>query len=152
MHFCYDNPGTPNFLIYNLWHGISAGTVWIDPYRSNTIIMWQYPWISYIIAVLVSDTNLGGMHINYNLDISTLILPHDNLLAECTEANMSTRGSVLYNTPIISCITWEMATINPVVEILLHILTLHSRKFPLKPSAFYHTINNNNNNMLLYYL
>ena len=94
--------------------------------------MWHHPWLTDIIAYLVSVTNPGRTLTKSNLDLAALILNEDNFLEVCPDAKMDVPRSVSDNKPTVSWITWKSYTINLVVTDLLRICTLHSRQF-LKP-------------------
>ena len=80
---------------------------------------------------------------NFDLDISTLVLCESNLLAEFPEASMEALRSESDNTPTVSWIMRGASTINLVVEYLICIHALHSRRNLLNPLVFYHPIWNN---------
>ena len=84
--------------------GIGSGGIWLDPSRSVKSIVWNQPWSTDIILLLVSDTNTWGMLTNYNLDLTNLI-PHEaTLMAAFHESSMSNPLSVSDNTPTVSWI------------------------------------------------
>ena len=59
--------------------GLGAGDVWLDPDRSGRNLVWHYPWTIYIIADLVSSTNIEGKITKSKLELTILVL-HEGTL------------------------------------------------------------------------
>ena len=118
--------------------GLGAGGVWLDPSHLGKDLVWHHPWLSDIIAKLVSSTNRERTITNYNLELVALFLHKATLLAAVTDARLAAPHSGSKNTPTASWSTKESLTINPVVGDLLRLRALHLRQFFINPSVFYH--------------
>ena len=118
--------------------GLGAGEVWLHPTRTGQNLVWQLPWPPDIVDNLVSSTNPQGKITNSNLELAILVLQEATLLEAVPKASMAAPRSVSDNTSTVSWSTNEESIINPVVADLLRIRALHSRKFFLNSSDFYH--------------
>ena len=118
--------------------GLGSGGVWINLARTGQNIVWQHPWNPDIIESLVSSTNPQGTITNSDLELSALVLQDSTLLDTVSISRMTAPHSGSDNTPNVSWSTREAPMINLVVAELLRICVLHSRKFFLNPSVFYH--------------
>ena len=118
--------------------GLGAGGVWLDPDRTGQNLVWRLPWPPDIVANLVSSTNPQGMITNSDIELAALVLQEATLLKAVPKASMVAPRSGSDNTPTVSWSTHEASMINPVVADLLRTHVLHSRKFFLIPSVFYH--------------
>ena len=112
--------------------------MWINPTRTGQNLVWRHPLPPEIIASLVSLTNPQGTITNSDIEPAALILQDATLLKSFPKARMAAPHSGSDNTPTVSWSTREASKINPVVADLLRINVLHSRKFFLNPSIFYH--------------
>ena len=128
----------PTHLGFCVMSGLGAVGVWFDPDRTGRNLVWRNPWPPNIIASLVSSTNPQGMITNSNLKLAALNLQEATLLEAVPKACMAAPRSGSDNTPTVSWSTCEASMINLVVEDILCIRALHSRKFFLNPSVFYH--------------
>ena len=91
-----------------------------------------------VISKLVLSTNPPGTIANSVLDLASLVLPEAHLPEAVPEARVAAPRLGSDNMPTVSWSTLEYSAINPVVVDLLCIHALHSRKFFLNTSIFYH--------------
>ena len=118
--------------------GLVAGGVWLDLASTGQNLVWRYPWTTDIIVSLVSSTNLQGTIDNSDLELAALVLQEATLLEAVPKARMAALLWGYDITPTVFWSTREASMINPVVADLLCIRALHSGKFFLNPSVFYH--------------
>ena len=118
--------------------GLRVGGVWLDPARTGNNLVWRLPWPPDIAENLLLSTNPQGKITNSDLELAALVLQEATLLQAVPKASMTAPRSGSDNTRTVSCCTHEAYMTNPVVADLLRISTLHSRKFFLNPSVFYH--------------
>ena len=112
--------------------------MWLDPARTGHNLVCQHPWTPDIITSLVSLTNPHGTIANSDLKLAALVLQEATLLEAVPKARTVAPCSGYDNIHTVSCNTCEASMINPVVADLLCIQALHSKKFFLNPSVFYH--------------
>ena len=112
--------------------------MWLNLAMTGQNLVWRLPWPPAIITSLVSSTNPQGKITNSDLELAALVLQEATLLEAVPKASMEAPRSGSDNTPTVSWSTHEASMINPVVADLLRIHALHSRKFFLNPSVFYH--------------
>ena len=113
--------------------------MWLDPARTGQNLIWRLPWPPNIVNKLVSSANPQCKITNFDLELAALVLQEATLLEAVPKASMAAPRSGSDNTPTVSWSTHEASMINSVVADLLRIHALHSRKFFLNPSVFYHS-------------
>ena len=108
------------------------------PDQDGQNLVWQLPWPPDIVAHLVSLTNPEGTITNSDIKLAALVLQEATLLEAVPKASMAAPHSGSDNTRTVSWSMRESSMFILVVADLLHIRALHSRKFFLNPSVFYH--------------
>ena len=116
MGFCYAS-------------SLEAGSVWLDPAKYGSNLVWLHPWPPDIIANLVLSKNLEGRITNSDLELAFLVLHKATLLEAAPTSRMAVPNSESDNTSTVLWITREASTIKPQEAEFLCIYVLHSRFF-----------------------